>query len=257
MKQPLKVIVLLFAIAIPLQAETISLRDGTVINGTVISLDTEILKVKSSFGLLSIDRFNILNINYSNGSLINDPKTPQVEKLPVQELPKRPLIKWAIGAGVPYAYFGHQFGLVLCDTLEVFGAFSTIAGNNYIYDNGKTVSNYNILSYGLRYYYDAPSNIWLPGTGAYVSLALMSYQYNYEYVWSPGSDSSHIKYDDEFTLAMLCLGVDGKVGLLHANIELGYGVVVANKFTDYVGNSSSDPSNLGGIILAGGIGIAL
>ncbi len=256
MKQSFKVLVLLFAIAIPLQAETISLRDGTVINGTVISQDTTTLKVNSSFGLLSIDRFNILNINYANG-LINDQKTAQVEKIPVKDSPKRPLIKWAIGVGAPYAYFGHQFVLVLNDTLEVFGAFSTIAGYNYSYDNSKMFSNYNILSYGLRYYYDTPSDIWLPGTGAYVSLALMSYQYNYEYVWLPGSDSSHIKYDDEFTLAMLGLGVDGKVGLLHANIELGYGVVVANKFTDYVGNSSSDPSNRGGLILAGGIGIAL
>jgi hypothetical protein len=272
-KHLLKLVLLFSVLAIPLFAEVIMLKDGSVINGTVMSSDAFAIKVKTSFGELTVDKFNILNISYSNDSDIskspvqinvNQNNTNVIEpqkKSATNNSDKRPFVKWAIGAGIPYALFGNQFGVVFSDNFELFAAFSSLPGydDNYYYNS----TNYSYYSYsyeiftvGARYYYDTSSSAWIPGTGAYVSIALMPYKYLSSDVYKSGSYYYNNQYNYDATIGMIGLGVDGKFGLLHANIELGYGLVLSEKYTNSSGTTFSAPK-AGGITFAVGIGIAI
>jgi len=58
-------------------AETITLRDGSKIKGTITKQTDVNVEVKTSYGILTIDKSNIASIDYSGG-------TPSVEPQPVQ-----------------------------------------------------------------------------------------------------------------------------------------------------------------------------
>ncbi len=291
MRKYLLIATLCLCIGVPLLAETITLKDGTIINGTVLSQDATSMKVQSSFGVLTIEKFNILNVNFSNNapSSQDNSKPVQVnvnnnnnnnnnlnnnnsdnydnsrhqEKAAAKNNNQRPVVKWGIGIGAPYAIIGNQIGVVLSDQLEIFAAFTSVPGytdpynyhySTYVYST--YTYDYKISAYGIRYYYDTTSPAWIPGTGAYVSFVIMPYTYNYDYQYGSYAYSKKIKYSYDVTLAGLSVGIDGKFGIFRANLEIGYGFAISEKLSITYGTQTSEIKP-GGLLLAVGLGLAL
>ena len=260
MKVALKTLAIFFLLSLPLHAETITLKDGTVLNGTILSQDTTSLMVQSNFGTIKIDKFNIVGINYSAPASPYSQTTLTQENRYKNNASQKPTFKWAIGLGVPYAMFGNQFGLVLGDQLEIFAAVSSLSNSNpynYNYSYYKYVSEYDVTAYGIRYFYDTDNHAFIPGTGAYFSIYVMPYHYNYEYTYYYSwSDIYSQKYAYDLTLLGVSVGVDGKFGVFHTNIEVGYGFVLSEKLTLTSGDTPwlSKP---GGLLVSTGLGLAL
>lgn len=73
-----RVAVLLVVVLIAAQAETITLRDGSKIKGTVVKQSEKELEVKTPYGTLAIDKSSVLSIDFDGAS--NTEQQPAIEQ---------------------------------------------------------------------------------------------------------------------------------------------------------------------------------
>jgi len=72
-----QIVAVLLLLAVSALAETITLRDGSKIKGTITKQTDVNVEVRTSYGTLTVDKSNIASIDFSGG-------TPSVEPQPVQ-----------------------------------------------------------------------------------------------------------------------------------------------------------------------------
>jgi len=157
--------VLLSMLAGAVNAETLHLKDGSVLQGTVISADTDTVKVQTPDGVLQIKKERIENVDYaaamdsspspsqgnpgliSSGSAAPSASEGQGSGSSVS-LGLRPSIavNAVSGGGSHYTYFGPGFGVFADASIDQWGAelaydYAALFGRRF---NGSSAGDVNV-----------------------------------------------------------------------------------------------------------------
>ncbi|OIN97744.1 hypothetical protein COY52_04270 [Candidatus Desantisbacteria bacterium CG_4_10_14_0_8_um_filter_48_22] len=193
-------LIMILLISLPVCAEEVYLKDGTVISGTITGSDTEIMKVKTSYGEVLVKMSEIKDIEYV--------KQKREEKK--EEAPRGPVfheadistkvfsigfhedasffsffdiggnIKWWItpdigfraGVGFPIlSWYGPVSPLI---NLEGFWGFSRNKRYNLYLGGGMIINN--------------PANAWVPGLVGLFGIEFFYPRSRYDTYWAPQTD---------------------------------------------------------------------